>query len=94
MLVDIFNKVTALVCVMQVPSLNIVNINVKLEKPSHPWAGQVSRSSRLENRRIKCQHSLGNVSWKKHISKLLFILTLGTKIILKFEIGGGNRVNQ
>ena len=71
MLVDIFNKVTALVCAMQVPSLNIVNIIVKLEKPSHLWAGQVSRSSRLENRRIKCQHSLGNVSWKKHILKLL-----------------------
>ena len=31
MLVDIFNKVTALVCAMQVPSLNIVNINVKIE---------------------------------------------------------------
>ena len=78
MLVDIFNKVTALVCAMQVPSLNIVNINVKLEKPSHPWAGQVSRSKEQSPGEQENQMSafFGKCILEKTHFKTSFILTL------------------
>ena len=88
---------TALVCAMQAPSLDIVNINVKLEMPSLAIPGpdrSAGRSSRLDNWRIKCQHSLGNVSWKNTFQNFFYFNFRCTKIFLKFEIGGGNRVNQ
>ena len=94
MLVDIFNKVTALVCAMQAPYLNIVNINFKLEKPSHPGpdrsAGAVAWRTGESNVSILWEMYLG----KNTFQNFFYFDFRGTRVILKFEIGGGNRVNQ